>query len=73
MEEIKGVIMEMKENPAPGPNGLCVSFFKKCWDIIKEDVLKMFQDFWHNKLDIKRLNYGVITLVPNTREANTIK
>lgn len=33
----------------------------------------MFQDFWENKLDIKRLNYGVITLVPKLKDANTIK
>jgi len=45
MEEIKGVIMEMKENSAPGPNGFSVSFFKNSWDVIKWDVLKMFQDF----------------------------
>lgn len=73
MEEITGVILDMKENSAPRPNGFSVSFFKKCWDTIKEDVFKMFQDFWNNQLDIKRLNYGIITLVPKTKEANTIK
>jgi hypothetical protein len=45
MEEIKGVIMEMKENSAPGPNGFSVSFFKNSWEVIKGDVLKMFEDF----------------------------
>ena len=73
MEEIKGVIMEMKENSAPGPNGFSVSFFKNYWEVIKDDVWRMFQDFWENKLDIKRLNYGVITLVPKIKDANTIK
>lgn len=33
----------------------------------------MFQDFWEGHLDIKRLNYGFITLVPKLKEANTIK
>jgi hypothetical protein len=33
----------------------------------------MLQDFYNNKLDIKRLNYGVITLVPKLKETNTIK
>jgi len=42
MEEIKGVIMEMKENSAPGPNGFSVSFFKNCWEVIKNDVWRMF-------------------------------
>lgn len=33
----------------------------------------MFHDFWNGQLDIKRLNYGVITLVPKLKDANTIK
>jgi hypothetical protein len=33
----------------------------------------MFQDFHKGVLDIKRLNFGVITLVPKLKEANTIK
>jgi hypothetical protein len=73
MEEIKNVIMNMKENSAPGPNGFSVSFFKNCWETIKGNLKNMFQDFWEEKLDIKRLNYGVITLVPKLKEANTVK
>lgn len=72
MEEIKEVVMSMKENSTPGPNGFSVSFFKKFWDIIKWDMLKMFQDFWDEHLDIKRLNFGVITLVPKLKEPNNI-
>lgn len=33
----------------------------------------MFQDFWKGELDIKRLNYGVITLVPKVKDASCIK
>jgi hypothetical protein len=33
-------------------------------------IVKEFND---NKLDLQRLNYRVITLVPKTLEANTIK
>jgi hypothetical protein len=33
----------------------------------------MVEDFNKNKLDPKRLNFGVITLVPKVNEANTIK
>jgi hypothetical protein len=36
-------------------------------------MFNMFQDFWEGHLDIKRLNFGVITLVPKLVEANTIK
>ena len=73
VEEIKRLIMEMKENSAPGPNGFGVLFFKRFWDLIKGDVLDMFRDLWAKNFDIKRLNYGVITLVPKLKEANSIK
>jgi hypothetical protein len=33
----------------------------------------MFSKFYDGLLDIKRLNYGVITLVPKLKEANNIK
>jgi hypothetical protein len=73
MEEIKEVVMEMKENSAPCPNGYGVVFFKKIWEFLKGDLMAMFIDFYNDKLDIKRLNYGVITLVPKLNEANNIK
>jgi hypothetical protein len=37
------------------------------------EILKKVQDFNNNKLDLKMLNYGVFTLVPKVREANSIK
>lgn len=67
------MIMGMKINSAPGPNGFGVVFFQKFWDLIKDDMGKMFRDFEKGQLDIKRLNYGVITLVPKLKEDNNIK
>jgi len=73
LEEIREVVMNMKENSAPGPNRYGVVFFKNCWEILKGDIINMFKDFHEGLLDIKRLNYGVITLVPKLKEANSIK
>ena len=71
--EVKRVVDEMKSNSAPGPNGFGVQFFKTFWPVIKGDLLAMFDDFHKGALDIKRLNYGVITPVPKVKEANNIK
>ena len=65
--------MEMNSNSAPGPNGFGVSFFKTFWEVIKDDILALFKDFHAEHLDIKRMNFGVITLVPKVKEANVIK
>lgn len=72
-EEIKNVVMNLKDNSALGPNGFNSGFFKTCWEIYRAYLYRMFQDFHKGELDIKRLNFGVITLVPKLKEANTIK
>jgi hypothetical protein len=33
----------------------------------------MLRDFNKGELDLKRLNFGVITLVPKVKEANNVK
>jgi hypothetical protein len=66
-------IADMKIDSAPGPNGFFVTFFKQMWNQIKPEIMRMVQDFNNNVLDLRRLNYGVITLVHKVKEANTIK
>jgi hypothetical protein len=41
-EEVKGVVMGMRVNFAPRPNGFSVIFFQKCWDVIQGDLMGMF-------------------------------
>lgn len=71
-EEVKSAIFDMKKDAAPGPNGFGASFFQSFWDLIKEKYYSMFIDFHKGVLDIKRLNFGVITLVPKVQDANNI-
>jgi len=72
-EEVKSAMCSMKSNSAPGPNGFGVQFFKSFWQLIGNDYLALFQDLHKGLLDIRRLNYGVITLVPKSQDANNIK
>lgn len=70
MEEIKKVVFEMAHNKSPGPNGFNAEFYHVFWDLIKADLKRMFDDFHSGRLDISRLNYGIITLVPKSKDAN---
>jgi hypothetical protein len=63
-KEVRAAIAGMKSNSAPCPNGFTGVFFKKLWGKISGVLLKMVRDFNNNNLDLKRLNFGVITLVP---------
>ena len=73
MDEIKHAVFYMKKNTAPGPDHMPVEFFQVCWDIIKEDLMEMFEEFFENEMEISRLNYGTITLIPKLKEANKIQ
>ena len=73
ISEIKQAIDQMHKDSAPGSNGFGASFFKKFWNLIKEDLIMMFSDFYAGKLDIQRLNFGVITLIPKIKEASNIR
>lgn len=72
-EEIKHVIFSMETNTAPGPDHIPIEFFQSCWDIVKMDIVEMFEEFFKHKLDIGRLNYGVITLLPNLKDPSKIQ
>jgi hypothetical protein len=56
-------VHRMKTESASGPNGFTVTFFKKLWMVIKDDIMKMVLNFNKDVMDLRRLNYGVITLV----------
>ena len=72
-EEVKKSVFEMKENTAPGPNGFGVTFYKKCWNLIKGELMEMINDFYLGNLDLTKLNYGIVTLVPKVVDANNEK
>jgi hypothetical protein len=72
-EEIMMALFQMEKNKAAGPDGLLVEFFQSCWDIIKEDVVDLFSDFHRGVLDVRKINYGIITLIPKVKEAERIQ
>ena len=63
-EEVGRAIASMKVGSAPGPDGLSVAFFQKFWTVIHPVVMPLFHEFYIGTLDMVRLNFGVITLIP---------
>jgi hypothetical protein len=72
-DEIKNTIDQMENNKAAGPDGIPAEFYKVCWDIIKLDIMAAFNDFHSHKIDLKRINYGIITSIPKGPEADKIQ
>ena len=50
-----------------------IEFFQACWEVIKLDIMRMFDEFHDHKLEIERLNYGTITLILGIKDANQIQ
>jgi hypothetical protein len=48
-------------------------FFQSCWSFIKSDIVTLFEEFHGETLDIRKLDYGIITLLPKTKEASKIQ
>jgi hypothetical protein len=58
---------------APGPNGFSFLFYQTFWDVIKANFKNLIKDFEAEKLNLDRLNYAMITLIPKEPEATHLK
>lgn len=67
MGELEEVVRSLRDGSAPGPDGFSPIFFKVFWNHIKDSLLEMLQDLRSGHLDLFRLNYGVITLLPKMK------
>jgi len=68
-QEIRDAIFSMEHNKE-GPDGFSAEFYQHFWDVIKGDLMSMFQDLHQGDLPIFSLNFGVITLLPKIQEAS---
>jgi hypothetical protein len=44
-KEVYDAVMQMKKNKAPGPDGFPAEFYQFCWNIIKGDLMCLFESF----------------------------
>jgi mannosylglycoprotein endo-beta-mannosidase len=70
-QEVYDAIMQMENNKAPGPDGFPAEFYQTLWNVIKVDLMRMFEDFQNGELPLFRLNFGTIILLPKKRKCNT--
>jgi hypothetical protein len=54
-KEVFEAIAQMKNNKAPGPDGFSAEFYKRCWNIIKGDLMPMFHDLFNGQLQLFQL------------------
>jgi hypothetical protein len=69
--KIKNALEEIKSNSATGPDGSTAFFYKSFWN--KWRLVEMFGKFYNGELNLSRLNYGLISLIPKLKKVNNIK
>ena len=72
-EELDFAMKETKNNTAPGPDGFSIEFFKEFWPMVRPLIKEMLDDLHLGSFDLRRLNYGVIILLPKLKLPNNIK
>lgn len=54
-------------------HGFPIGFLKKMWPKVKVMVKELLDDMCGGPLNLERMNYVIITLLPKIKDANTIK
>jgi hypothetical protein len=74
LHEIRVTLFQMKHNQAAHADGLPTEFYQHFWHMIKKnDLFALFNEFYHVRIDISRLNYGVITILPKFSDASKLQ
>jgi len=71
--EIKAAVFESYAEGAPGPDDFSFIFYQHFWDLIKDDFKNLVREFEKGQLNLDRLIYGLITLIPKEPEAKVLK
>lgn len=71
--EVYSTIMGVKGDKSLGPDGSTISFFKKCWDIMKGDLMRVRDEFYYSEEFYEHLNNTFIALIPKKRSAMELK
>jgi Reverse transcriptase (RNA-dependent DNA polymerase) len=70
--ELKSTVFTIPKDKVVGPDGFPIEFFQQYWDIIWEELYRAVTTFYHNKLDLWRVNQAYITLIPKRTRVTTI-
>ena len=70
--EVFNALNDLNGDKAPGPDGYTVAFRQSNWGTVKEDVLKLFKDFFETEKFVRSLNTTFIVLVPKKCEAEDL-
>jgi hypothetical protein len=72
-QDLEEVLAQTKTQTAPGLDGLPVAFFKSFWNLVRPLIMGILNDFTLGRVDISRLNFGILSFLPKVPGADSIK
>jgi hypothetical protein len=72
-EEILRAIKDSYAKGAHGPDGFSFLIYQRLWLVIKMDLMALVRGFEKGEINLARLNYARIVLIPKEEGANTLK
>lgn len=63
-EEVKKAVWDCDSSKSPGPDGFNLGFYKECWDVVKEDIMRVMREFYENWRLVRGSNSSFIVLIP---------
>jgi hypothetical protein len=72
-EEVRKAVFQMEHNKVPDPDGFPAEFYQTFWDTIKGDLMDLFVELHDGQLELFRINFGEIILLPKVNEAEQIQ
>ncbi|XP_026400459.1 uncharacterized protein LOC113296367 [Papaver somniferum] len=72
-DEIKQAVFDLGDDSAPGPDGFSGCFYRHCWDIINEYLIKAIIFCWNTGHIPNGVNSSLIILLPKVTGANTLR
>lgn len=62
-------MFQLGGDKAPGPDGFPLSFYQKFWDVVKNDLLSIFQELYDGRLSTRAIDYSYFCLIPKIEGA----
>lgn len=73
-DEVEKVVKSMPPDKAPGPDGLAGRFFATCWHIIKGDLMRAMDSFYHGDMrGLPESNKAIVLFLPKKDGAVDIR